>query len=128
MIGVKKDIEKALVFATDEEQYYFEKLPLTSEQKTRAQERTYYRCFKIIWDKLGYDKWFTKECLMKWVFWVKTIKMWWMQFEVALKWSTKELTKEEAILLIDRIVDFWRKLKLWEIVSSLERQSLFNNN
>lgn len=52
MILTKEDIEKYLVFQDNDKQFYLEELPLKKEEKTRAQERTYYRCFNEISKKM----------------------------------------------------------------------------
>ena len=127
MIGNKSDIEKALVFSDNKVEYLLLQLPITSEQRTKCQNSTFYRLFSEIGMKLWYSAEETKQALMKWVFGTKVIKMWGMQFEVAIIWSTAKLTKEQAILLIERGIEFWKKLGCWSIITPRELNLIYNN-
>ncbi len=123
----KQDVIKMLTFREDSDVFIIFELPLTKEQRTIVQNNAFYRLFSEIGKKLGYTTEETKQALLKWVFWTKEIRMWWMQFEIAKQWSTKDLNKEQATLLIERWVEFWKKLWLWEIITPREVMSLFNN-
>ena len=123
----KQDIIKMLTFREDTDVFIIFELPLTKEQRTTSQNNAFYRIFTEISKKLGYTTEETKQALMRWVFWTKEIKMWWMQFEVSIEWSTKDLTKEQSQLLISRWNEFWKKLWCGEIITSKEIQTLFDN-
>ncbi len=77
---------------------------------------------------MGIDKEEVKMNCLKALFWVTTSKFWWVTYENAIKPRTSDLNKDEARQLIDALVEFWRKLQLWEIVQSREVQNLFYNN
>ncbi len=124
----KQDVIKMLTFREDSDVFIIFELPLTKEQRTIVQNNAFYRLFSEIGKKLGYTTEETKQALLKWVFGTKEIKMWWMQFEIAIKWSTKELTKEEAMLLIDRWNEFGKKLWCGEIITPRELSTLFDND
>ena len=123
----KKEILKALVFKEDSDEFIIFELPLTQEQRTKAQNNAFYRLFSEIGKKLWHNTEETKQALLKWVFGTKKIKMWWMEFEIAIKWSTKELNKQEAILLIERWNEFGKKIWCWEIITSIAMNTLFLN-
>lgn len=118
MINTEKELKKIL-WDTDREieRWYRED---KASQKTRAQERTYYRCFSVIWNKLGYSGAKVKSIMLKAVFGVDKIKAGGIEWEEAKKPSTKDLTKEEAQLLIDAMIQFAKNLWLWDIVTPRE--------
>jgi hypothetical protein len=76
---------------------------------------------------MGIDKETVKMNCLKAVFGIEKVKFWWVYYENAIKPKTSELTKFEAILLIETLIEFWKKLWLGEIVTSREVMSLFNN-
>lgn len=125
IIWNKDIIEKALTFAGDEE-YILLPLPLTKEKRTRSQECTYYRCFTLIWDKMWMSIGEVKMNCLKALFWVTETKFWGVTYENAIKPHTSELSKEEAILLIETLIEFWKKLKIKDMVTSREMLDLFN--
>ena len=57
MIWNKDDIEKYLVFQNDEDEFYIFKKPLTKEQRTKAQNNTFYMCF----DKISKKLWISSD-------------------------------------------------------------------
>jgi len=122
----KQDIIKMLTFREDSDVFIIFELPLTSNQRTLSQNNAFYRLFSEIGKKLGYTTEETKQALLKWVFWTKELKMWWMQYEIAIQWSTKDLNKEQATLLIERGVAFGKKLWCGEIITPRELQTLFD--
>ena len=76
---------------------------------------------------MGVHKDEVKMNCLKALFWVRISKFGGVTYENAIKPHTSELTKEEAILLIDTLIEFWKKLECWTMVTSRERASLFNN-
>ena len=64
---------------------------------------------------------------MKWLFGVKEVELFWIKQEVALINSTTELTKEEAIYLIDKILEFIQAHKINCKYTSSEIQSLHDS-
>ena len=127
MLLKKEDIEKFLVFMPDDKEFYLFEKELTKEQRTLAQNNVFYHCFEVIWNKMGIDKETVKMNCLKAVFGIEKVKFWWVYYENAIKPKTSELTKFEAILLIETLIEFWKKLWLGEIVTSREVMSLFNN-
>jgi len=116
-----------LIFKKETDLFYIFDLPLTAEQRSKSQNRTFHRLFSEIGSKLWHTTEETKQAMMKGIFWTKTIKICWMWFEISNISSTKKLTKEQAILLINRMIEFWKKLGLWEIIQSAEVRDLFYN-
>jgi len=48
MLGDKKEIKEFLKYVPDEFIWFIEEYKGKKIQKSRVQERTYYRCFKVI--------------------------------------------------------------------------------
>ena len=112
-------------YAPDDMDFYIEEWKWTKTQRTKAQNATFYRCFTEIWKKMWYDKETVKQNTLKWCFWVEKVKFWWVYYENALKPRTSELNKEEARFLIDALIEFWKKLWLWNLVTPRELRDLF---
>ena len=127
MLYTKEEIEKDLVFRDKEDKFYYEEWKDTKEQRTKAQNNTFYRCFDIISKKMGVSPEEVKMNCLKALFWITTSKFWGVTYENAIKPRTSELNKEEAILLIDSLIEFWKKLGCWVIVTPRELQELFYN-
>lgn len=128
MILTKKQlIEQYLVFRNDTDEFLIYEEISTKEQRSKAQNRTFYKCFTEIGCKIWYSKETIKQNCLKALFWIEKTKFWGIVYENAIKPSTKLLTREEAILLIDSLIEFWKKLWLWEIIQSRERALLFEN-
>jgi len=127
MQGTKKQIESALVFSNDEQEYILLELPLKWEQRTKAQNSTFHMCFwriaKHMWTHL--DE--VKQNCMKALFGIRKSKLWGIEYENAIIASTTQLKKDQAILLIETLIKFWQTLWLWELVTSREKQTLFYN-
>jgi hypothetical protein len=48
MITTKEEILKNLVFADNEDKFYFEKWEAKAKQRSLAQNNAFYRCFTVI--------------------------------------------------------------------------------
>lgn len=127
MIWSKQDIEKYLVFADDTKEYYLEEIPLSKEWRTLLQNNSFYRCFDVIGKKMWLSSETVKQNCLKALFWVEKVKFWWAYYENALKPNTSKLTKEEAILLLDTLIEFGRKLWCGDIITPRELQSLYDS-
>jgi len=112
---------------TEGKDYLLYELPLTVKQKSRAQECTYYRCFKLIWDKMGITSDEVRENVLKALFWVNTSKFWWVTYENANISRTSSLNIIQAKYLIESLIEFWKKLKINNMVTSKELINLFDN-
>ncbi len=124
----KDEVEKALIFRNKEDMFLFEDWENKPEQRTKAQNSSFQRCFTEISKKLGYKKARLKDNVMKALFWIERTKLWGIEYENAVISSTTELDKEQASLLIDTLVAFGEKAWCWILITPLERQSLFYNN
>lgn len=128
MILTKGEVQNVLSFKKDTDEFCLYELPLGKTDRTRCQERTYYRCFNEISKKMWYTLEETKQAVMKWIFWIKHIKMSWIEFEIAVINSTTQLNREQATLLIQSLIEFAKKLWCGEIITPRELRDLFYNN
>ena len=109
-------------------EYLLYELPLTPKEKSRSQECTYYRCFKLVWDKMGISSDEVKQNCLKALFGVTTSKFWGITYENAIISRTSSLDIEQAKLLIDSLIWFGKQLKIENMVTSREMIHLFNTN
>ena len=128
MILKKEDIEKMLVFMDNKDEFYFEKLPLKWKKRSLAQNNTFYKCFDTIWNKMWIPSEEVKQNCLKALFWISKSKFGWIVYENAIKPRTSDLNVQEATLLIETLIEFWKKLWCREIITSRELQTLFYNN
>jgi len=128
MQWTKKDIENALVFADDKTEFILIELPMKAPERTLAQNATFYVAFdkisKHMWTKVD----ILKQNCMKALFWITKSKFWWVWYENANISKTSKLNIEQWTLLIETLIEFWKKLWMWIIITSREVQTLFNNN
>ena len=127
MLGDKKEIKEFLKYVPDEFIWFIEEYKGKKIQKSRVQERTYYRCFKVIWDKIWMDKERVKINSLKCCFWVTKEEFGGVVFENAIKPRTSDLNKEEASLLIDFLIEHWKIIWIPHMVTPRELQDLFYN-
>lgn len=123
MKQTKESIEKQLVFADLQDEFYFFDKADTKQKRTLVQNATFHRLVNVISDHTGYDmKELKLQTLIK-LFWSKQVKWGWETLIVPNKTSTTELDKEEAWKFIEALITIWEHLKLWEIITPRELQS-----
>ena len=98
----------------------------TKAGRTRQQEKTYWKIFKWIGGKLWYKKEVVRTNLLTALFWTYEVKMFWEIHLIPNKTSTTELTKEDAIDLIDASLAYAKKIDAWIEIEWPEIQSLYN--
>lgn len=98
----------------------------TQEMRTLAQNRTFWKIFKGIWDKLGYTKETVRTNILTALFWTYECKMFWEVHLVPNKTSTTELSKEEAIQVIDWALEYAKKIDAGIEITPREIQSLYD--
>ena len=126
MIWTKLEIEKYMDKWTEEQEYIIDKKE-SKAGKTRRQEKTYYKIFWWIWNFLWYDKEVVKQNILKALFGTYEVKMFWETHLVANKSRTRDLTKEEAILLIDSSLAYAKNIGAGIEITSVEMQSLYDS-
>ena len=128
MIFTKAEILKLLVFAKQDDKFYFNEWEATPKQRTLAQNASFHRCFAEIAKKIWYAKESVKQNALKALFWVEKSKFGGIVYENALKPHTSELSIEEATLLLEALIELWKKAWCWELITSRQLHDLFNNN
>ena len=99
----------------------------TREMRTTIQNRMFKWLFSEIWKHLWYRMENIQGFFMKSLFWVKEIELFWNKQEVQLINSTKDLEKEQAIYLIDSILQFIEKHKISCKYKPRDVQSLYDS-
>ncbi len=127
MLGTSKDITNALVFSDKEQEYLLLELPLKWQQRTLAQNATFQICFTKIANKMWISKGEMKQNCLKALFWVTESKLSGITYENAIISSTTELNKEQATLLIETLIKFWKSLNMGTLVTSREMVALWFN-
>jgi hypothetical protein len=126
MIWKAKDIQEYINKGKEEQIYICEKKE-TKAWRLLTQNRMFKWLFweisKTLWINARDVQWF----FMKALFWVKEIELFWQIQEIALINSTTELTKEEAIHLIDKILEFIQAHKINCKYTSREFESLIES-
>ncbi len=128
MLGDKKEIKEFLKYVPDEFIWFIEEYKGKKVQKSRVQERTYYRCFNEIWKVMWIDVETVKMNSLKCCFWVEKSEFAGVVYENAIKPRTSELNKEEASLLIDFLIEHWKIIWIPHMVTPRELQDLFYND
>ena len=99
----------------------------TREMKSRQQEKTYYRLFNWIAKHLWYNIQEVKIYFMIWCFWSKKLKLSKTEMEIPVISQTRDLTKEQAIFLIDTLIEFTKIKNIPVKITPLELQSLYDS-
>ena len=81
----------------------------TKEMLRHSQRKMFRWLFSEISKHLWEDSEDIKQNFLKWLFWTRKVKLWKLEFENAIKPTTSELTKEEAIYFINNIIKFIEK-------------------
>ena len=81
----------------------------TKEMLRHSQRKMFRWLFSEISKHLWEDPEDIKQNFLKWLFWTRKVKLWKLEFENAIKPTTSELTKEEAIFFINSIIKFIEK-------------------
>ena len=98
----------------------------TKAWRTLQQNKTYWKIFKGIWDKLWYSKEVVRTNILTALFWTYEVQMFWSTHLIPNKSSTTELDKQEAIQLIDGALEYAKKIDAWIEITSREVQDLYN--
>lgn len=87
--------------------------------------------FKWLFSEIGKHQWRqlyeVQMFFMKFLFWIKEMKMFWASQEIPIINSTTKLTKMQAIDLIDNLLHFIQEHDIPCKYSSLELKSLYDS-
>ncbi len=122
---MKWNKEKIIEYMKDDQEYICCKVE-SKEGRTIAQNRTYWKIFTGIGQKLWYSKEETKLNILTALFWTYEIKMFWEVHKIPHKTSTTQLSKDEAIHLIDSSLAYAKKIGAWIKIEPREITSLYN--
>jgi len=125
MIGNKEKVLEYL--EKDKWSIYIIEKHTTKAGRTLAQNRTFYKIFKGIWDKLWYSKETVKKNILTALFWTYECKMFWKIHLIPNKLSTTELSKEEAIELITGALEYAKKIDAGIEIIPREVNDLYNS-
>jgi len=81
----------------------------TKEMLLHTQRKMFRWLFREISKHLWEDPEQVKQNFLKWCFGVKEVKTWLLSFENAIKPTTSELTKKDAVFFIETIIKFIEK-------------------
>ena len=110
-----------------EEQIYICEKKESKPWRTLAQNRTFWKIFKGIWDKLWYSKEIVKTNILTALFWTYQVQMFWKVHLIANKSSTTELSKEEWIQVIDWALEYAKKINAWIEITPRDIQNLYES-
>lgn len=99
----------------------------TKEIRTLAQNRTFYKLFTDIGNHLWETPEDIKEILLKWIFWVRVIKMWNFESEQAIEKHTSKLDIVQGKEFIDKTLAFVKKYNMPITIESKELKSLYDS-
>ena len=116
-----------LSYKDDTDQFYIFDLPLSKKNRNLAQNSSFYRCFNEIGKHMWISSDEVKQNCLKALFWVRESKFAGVIYQNAIKPSTSDLNIEEATLLIETLVELWKKLWLWVLIEKRHIRELFNN-
>ena len=122
----KKQIITMLEFYDEDKEFILYELPLSKINRSKAQNNAFYLAFTTISKKMWLSLEEVKMNCLKALFGTSKTKFGWVEYENALKPKSSDLSIEEATLLIETLIEFWKKLWCGEIISSREYNSLFN--
>lgn len=123
----KEWIEQMLVFRDKEDEFWIEDWNWTKEQRTKAQNATFYKLFTDIWNHLWETKDDVHDYLLWWVFWTHPVKLWKITKEVNNEQHTSKLSKEQWIRFIDTILKFCERENIPVTITPREKQSLYES-
>lgn len=126
MIWTKETLLPILESAEEELLWILEKKE-TKAGRTLAQNRTYWKIFKGIGDKLGYPKEVVKRNILIALFWTYECQMFWEVHLIPNKSSTTELDKTEAIQVIDWALEYAKKIDAGITITPKEITSLYES-
>ena len=110
-----------------EEQEYIIEKSTTKPWRSLQQNKTFWKIFKGIGDKLWYSKEVVRTNILTALFWTYEVQMFWSTHLIANKSSTATLTKEEWIQVIDWALAYATKIDAWITITSIEVQSLYDS-
>ena len=99
----------------------------SKEGRTLQQNKTFWKIFKGIGDKLWYSKEVVRTNILTALFWTYEVTMFWSTHLIANKSSTATLTKEEWIQVIDWALAYATKIDAWITITSAEVDSLYKS-
>jgi len=123
----KQEVIEILKRYDDDKLFYLEEYKEKKGQRTKMQNRVFYRCFWLIAKKMWLSENTVKQNCLKALFWVEKTVFGWVEYENAIQPKTSGLNKEQWILLIESLIEFWKKLDIKNMVMSRELQNLFYN-
>ena len=95
--------------------------------RTRTQEKSYYRLFNWIAQHLWNNIQEVKIYFLIGCFWSKKIQLSKNYIEIPIISQTRDLTKEQAIFLIDTLIAFTKLKNIPCEITSRELESLYNS-
>ena len=126
MIWNKEEILNFLENKKDDIRWFIDKEKNKSSH-TRQQQKTFWKIFKAIGDKLWYSKEVVRTNILTALFWTYEVTMFWSTHLIANKSSTATLTKEEWIQVIDWALAYATKIDAWIQITSREIDSLYES-
>ena len=111
----------------DEETIYIIEKSTTKAGRSLQQNKTFWKIFKAIGDKLWYSKEVVRTNILTALFWTYEVTMFWSTHLIANKSSTATLTKEEWIQVIDWALAYATKIDAWIQITSREIDSLYES-
>jgi hypothetical protein len=123
MIWTKENITEYM----KEKQLYICYKKESKAWRTLAQNRTFWKIFKGIWDKLWYKKEVVRTNILTALFWTYEVYMFWERHLIPNKVSTTELSKEEWIQVIDWALEYAKKIDAWIEITSAEVTNLYES-
>lgn len=122
-----KQIKEFAQSLDDNETYFVMKCPLKWKSRSKAQNATFYWLRDELSNFIWYDKEKTKDCLLKWTFWVEKTEFCWVIYETALVNETSKLDISRFRYLIEMSLEFCKKLWFEIVIISREFRNLFDN-
>ncbi len=110
-----------------EEQEYIIEKATTKPWRSLQQNKTFWKIFKGIGDKLWYSKEVVRTNILTAIFWTYETQMFWETHLIANKTSTATLTKEEWIQVIDWALAYAKKIDAGIEITSAEVDSLYKS-
>jgi len=127
MKKTKVDIEKELVFADDNDEFYFFDKLDSKGKRTLAQNRTLYKILNAISKHLWNPIQEVKIYMLSWCFWTHKIKLSKTEIEVPNISETSSLTKEQWIFFIDTLLAFAKIKNVPVDITPRDIQNLYDS-
>jgi hypothetical protein len=122
-----KEVIQEYIDNWKEDQEYIIEKTTTKAGRSQAQNRTFWKIFKGIGDKLWYSKEIVRTNILTALFWTYEVQMFWSTHLIANKTSTATLTKEEGIQVIDGALAYATKIDAGITITPREITSLYES-